>query len=118
MARRIIGLMVYPLFVVENETGEVTRYSDYEQTVCFVEEFWDVLSSEFKIWDNEGFPIGFCKGFLEGDEESIQKGKEEQKRIVARHIISEGLNKHKITNEDILDLNISSLDLLYNRVMT
>lgn len=54
-----------PIFVLELETADFNVFRDANSLRLFVEEFWDILVEDFKIWDSSGFLLSFDSAFLE-----------------------------------------------------
>jgi len=55
---------LFPVFTLENETGELSVIYDMKELLCMVEEFWDILKDDFTFWDATGYPLEFEQSFL------------------------------------------------------
>ena len=71
-----------PIFVLETETGDITLYHDTDDLRRMVEEFWDILTEDFKFWDKDGYPIKFEKSFLNKNDFGMIRGDQNEYQIV------------------------------------
>jgi hypothetical protein len=101
-----------PVFVLENETGELRAIYDLEELRLLVEEFWDILEDDFKFWDADGNPLEFDQSFLSKSDGSIKRIEPNESQIVRSLILQTAKDMPELINEPT-----DSLSNLYERIV-
>jgi len=65
------GKVGLPVFVLEADQGEFELIDELDELRVLVRDSWEVLESEFRFWDREGYPITFEESFLKNDSDPV-----------------------------------------------
>ncbi|WP_243374402.1 hypothetical protein [Geotalea sp. SG265] len=68
--------ILFPVFVLEIETGDIKLINDEINLKILIEEFLDILSTDFKFWDKNGYQLIFGKQFLTNGTSSFERSQQ------------------------------------------
>jgi hypothetical protein len=104
--------IIFPVFVCEVETQDITRISNINDLKLFVEEFFDILKDDFELWNAKGYRIEFNKEFLQEGETTACTGNKDESSLLLEKVIA--FAKRKNINDKIL--RSGDINLVYDQV--
>lgn len=72
----VMSSILFPVFVLEIETGDIKLINDEINLKIFIEEFLDILPTDFKFWDENGYQLIFGKDYLKNGASSVQRSQQ------------------------------------------